>query len=57
MLLSHVLWDLDVSIKLMSYSIDKRLDLGEVKLTTVKLLMADRSYIFPRTENENVLVS
>lgn len=57
MLLSHVLWDLDVSIKLMSYSIDKRLDLGEVKLTTVKLLMADKSYIFPRTENENVLVS
>lgn len=40
----------------MSLSIYKKLGLGEVKPTTMKLQLANRSYIFRRGEIENILV-
>lgn len=40
----------------MPLSIYKKLGLGEVKPTTMKLQFADRSYIFPKGEIENLLV-
>ena len=40
----------------MPLSIYKKLGLGEVQLTMVKLQLAGRTYIFPRGEIENILV-
>lgn len=51
-----VICDLGESINLMSLSIYRRLVLGEVKATIVKLQLTDRSYIFVRGEVENILV-
>lgn len=45
---SKVLCDLATSINLMSLSIYKILGLEEMKPTTVKLLVVDKSYIFPK---------
>lgn len=42
--------DLSISINMMPLSIYKKLGLGEVKLTIVKLQLADKSYIFPKGE-------
>ena len=50
------LCDLGASINLMSLSMFKRLKLGEPKLTTISLQLADRSYQHPRGIIENVLV-
>lgn len=52
----NALCNLGTSISLISLSTNKRLGLGEVKLTTVKLQLADRSYIFSSGEIEDILV-
>ena len=52
----NALYDLGASINLMPLSIYKKLGLGEVQPTTVKLQLADRTYIFPRGKIENILV-
>ena len=51
-----VLCDLGASVNLMPLSIFRKLGLGEVKLTTVSLLLADRSIKHPRGVIEDVLV-
>ena len=50
------LCDLGARINLMPLSIFKRLKLGEAKLTTISLQLADGSYQHPRGVIENVLV-
>lgn len=50
------LCDLGLSINLMQLSIQKKLGLGEAKPTTVKLQLANKSYIFPKGEITNILV-
>lgn len=50
------LYELGASINLMSLSIYRKLGLGEVKITTLKLQLANKSYIFPREKIENILV-
>ena len=50
------LCDLGVSINLMMLSVFKKLGLGEVKLTTISLQMADRSLTFPRGIVKDVFV-
>ncbi|XP_024024091.1 uncharacterized protein LOC112092349 [Morus notabilis] len=50
------LCDLGVSINLMPLSIFKKLGLGEARLTTVSLQLADRSIKHPRGIIEDVLV-
>lgn len=53
---SKVLCDLGASINLMPYSVFKKLDLGEVKPTTISLQLADRSIKYPRGVVEDVLI-
>lgn len=48
--------DFGTNINLMPLSIYKKLGLEEVKPITVKLQVANRSYIFPKEEIENILV-
>lgn len=48
--------ELGASINLMSYSIFNDLDLGEVKLTSVTLQLADSPLAYPLGINEDVLV-
>ena len=50
------LYDLGASINLMLLSMFKRLKLGEAKLTTISLQLADRSYQHSWGVIENVLV-
>ena len=50
------LCDLGASINLMPLSIYKRLELGEVKPTTITLQMADRTIKHPRGVVEDVLI-
>ena len=50
------LCDLGATINLMLLLMFKRLKLGEPKLTTINLQLADRSYLHPRGIIENVLV-
>ena len=52
----RALCDLGVSINLMSWSIFKKLKLGEARLTTVTLQLANRSLTHPRGIIEDVLV-
>ena len=52
----NALCDLGASINLMPLSIYKKLRLGDVQPTTVKLQLADGTYIFPKGEIENILV-
>ena len=52
----RALCDLGASINLMPLSIFKRLGLGEARLTTVTLQLADRSLKHPRRVIEDVLV-
>ena len=52
----RALCDLGASINLMSWSIFKKLKLGEAHPTTVILQLADRSVTHPRGIIENVLV-
>ena len=47
---------LDASINLMSYSVAKRLNLGEIEPTALSLQMADRSLTYPKGIIEDVLV-
>lgn len=48
--------DLGASINLMPLPIYKKLGFGEVKPTTVKLQLSNRTYTFPKREIENILV-
>ncbi|XP_022881095.1 uncharacterized protein LOC111398428 [Olea europaea var. sylvestris] len=50
------LCDLGASINLMPLSVFKKLGLGEVKLTTMTLQLADRSLTYPRGIIEDMLV-
>ncbi|XP_057772985.1 uncharacterized protein LOC130992391 [Salvia miltiorrhiza] len=50
------LCDLGASINLMSLSVFKQLAIGELKPTSMRLQMADRSVTYPRGIVENVLV-
>ena len=50
------LCDMGVSINLISLSMFKRLKLGEVKLMTISLQLADKSYQHTRGVIENILV-
>ena len=56
MIFERALYDLGTSINLMSLSIFKRLGLGEARLTTVTLHLANRSLKHPRGVIEDVLV-
>ncbi|XP_065617702.1 uncharacterized protein LOC136062520 [Quercus suber] len=50
------LCDLGASINLMPFSVFRKLSLGEVKLTTITLQLADRSIKYPRRVIEDILV-
>ena len=52
----RALCDLGASINLMPFSVFRKLGLGEVKLTTISLQLADRSIKYPRGVIEDVLV-
>ncbi|XP_076941675.1 uncharacterized protein LOC143611350 [Bidens hawaiensis] len=52
----YALADLGASINLMSYSLYKKLDLGEPVPTRMSLSLADQSVKYPRGIVENVLV-
>nr|XP_023916883.1 uncharacterized protein LOC112028427 [Quercus suber] len=52
----RALCDLGASINLIPLSIFRKLGLGEVKLTTISLQLADKSIKYPRGVIENVLV-
>ncbi|XP_073038111.1 uncharacterized protein [Primulina eburnea] len=53
---NKVLYDLGASINLMSFSIYRDLELGEVKPTTITLQLADRSLTYHRGIVEDILV-
>ncbi|XP_023887557.1 uncharacterized protein LOC111999657 [Quercus suber] len=52
----RALFDLGASINLMPLSVFRKLGLREVKLTTISLQLADRSFKYPRGVIEDVLV-
>ena len=52
----RALCDLGASINLMPFSLFRRLNLGEVKPTSISLQLADRSIKYPRGIVEDVLV-
>ncbi|XP_062116646.1 uncharacterized protein LOC133830643 [Humulus lupulus] len=54
--IKKVMCDLDASINLMPLSIFRKLNLGEVTLTTISLQLADCSLTYPRGIIEDVLV-
>ncbi|XP_076953320.1 uncharacterized protein LOC143627360 [Bidens hawaiensis] len=54
--MSRALADLGASINLMSYSLYKKLELGELTPTRMSLSLADRSVKYPRGIIENLLV-
>ncbi|XP_075478895.1 uncharacterized protein LOC142519751 [Primulina tabacum] len=54
---NRALCDLGASINLMSFSIYKTLELGEVKPSTITLQLADRSLTYPRGIVEDVLLT
>ena len=56
LIFERALYDLGTSINLMSLSIFRRLGLGEARLTTVTLQLANRSLKHPRGVIEDVLV-
>ncbi|XP_057780767.1 uncharacterized protein LOC130999277 [Salvia miltiorrhiza] len=53
---SHALCDLGASINLMPLSIFNRLEIGDIKPTSIALQMADRSITYPKGIVEDVLV-
>jgi len=54
--IERALLDLGASVNLLSYSVFQRLNLGELKPTSVTLLLVDRSVKMPRGIVEDVLV-
>ena len=54
--IEQALLDLGASVNLLPYSVYQRLNLGELKPTSVTLLLADRSVKIPRGVVEDVLV-
>jgi len=55
--IKKALLDLGTSVNLLPYSVFQSLNLGELKLTSVTLLLADRSVKVPRGIVEDVLVN
>lgn len=53
---NRALCDLDASLNLMSFSIYKGNELGEMKPTTITPQLADSSFIYPRGIVEDVLI-
>ncbi len=51
-----VIYNLGARINLILLSMFKKLEVGEVRLTTVALQLADRSYAYPERKIEDVLV-
>ena len=54
--MEKALFDLGASVNLLPYSVYKKLGLGELKLTSITLSLADRSVKIPREIIEHVLV-
>ena len=54
--IERALLDLRASVNLLPYSVFQNLNLGELKPTSVTLLLADRSVKVPRGIIEDVLV-
>ena len=54
--MEKALLDLGTSVNLQPYSVYKQLGLGELKLTSITLSLADRSVKIPRGMIEDVLV-
>ena len=54
--MDKVLLDLGASVNLLPYSVYKQLGLGELKLTTITLSLADRSVKIPKGIVKDVLV-
>src|SRR3954469_21219540 len=52
----NALCDLGASVNILPYSLVKRLGIGEVKPTSIKLQLADRSTVRPRGILEDVLI-
>ncbi|KAI4330107.1 hypothetical protein MLD38_028414 [Melastoma candidum] len=52
----YALCDLGASINLMPFSVFKKLNIGEVRPTSLTLQLADRSYTYPKGIVEDVLV-
>ncbi|KAJ9560618.1 hypothetical protein OSB04_005778 [Centaurea solstitialis] len=52
----HALCDLGASVNLMPLSVFNKLEIGEVRSTTVTLQLADRSIVFPKGKIEDILV-
>ncbi|XP_038882354.1 uncharacterized protein LOC120073617 [Benincasa hispida] len=55
-MVGNTLCDLGASINLMPLSIFKKLDIGEAKLTTITIQLADRPIKLPEGKIEDVLV-
>src|SRR5436853_7140173 len=53
---SNALCDLGASVNLMPYSLFQKLDIGEVKPTTISLQLADRSIMRPQGIVEDILI-
>ncbi|KAJ9538724.1 hypothetical protein OSB04_031457 [Centaurea solstitialis] len=52
----HALCDLGASVNLMPLSVFNKLEIGEVRPTTVTLQLADRSIVYPKGKIEDILV-
>src|SRR5256886_7154548 len=53
---NNALCDLGASVNIMPYSLFQKLDIGEVRPTTISLQLADRSIVYPRGIIEDVLM-
>ncbi|KAJ9536341.1 hypothetical protein OSB04_un000477 [Centaurea solstitialis] len=52
----HALCELGASVNLMPLSVFNKLEIGEVRPTTVTLQLADRSIVYPKGKIEDILV-
>src|SRR3954463_14828122 len=53
---NNALCDLGASVNLMPFSLFEKLEVGDVKPTTISLQLADRSIVYPRGIIEDVLI-
>ena len=53
---NNALCDLGASVNIMPYSLFQKLEIGEVRPTTISLQLADRSIVYPRRIVEDVLM-
>src|SRR5436190_20055763 len=56
MFCNNALCDLGASVNIMPYSLFQKLDIGEVRPTTISLQLADHSIVYPRGIIEDVLM-